>query len=195
MTMSAFERMGAGLPSRSDEVVDARRRLAVDLVDRLNLTPHAQRDERQAILKELLGHLGEGVVIRSTFRCDYGSLISVGDGSFVNFDCVFLDAAKITLGKNCWIGPRSQLLTVTHSFDPQQRSQYWSVHRPVVLEDDVWLGAGVLVLPGVTIGRGTIVGAGSIVTRDLPPGVLAFGHPAKIQRVLTPEDRLELPQE
>jgi maltose O-acetyltransferase len=142
------------------------------------------RGERQAALRQLMGSLGEHVNIRPPFRCDYGYHISIGDRTFVNFGAVFLDAAPITVGADVQIGPNVQLLTPTHELDAERRRAGWEKALPVTIGDNVWLGGGVIVCPGVTIGANTVVGAGSVVTRDLPPGVLAVGNPARVVREL-----------
>jgi maltose O-acetyltransferase len=145
--------------------------------------------ERAEILGRLLGSVGEGVRVRAPFHCDVGYHIALGARTFVNFGAVFLDLAPITVGEDVQIGPYVQLLTSTHELDPDRRRAGWERAVPVTIADNVWLGAGVIVCPGVTIGRDTVVGAGSVVTRDLPPGVLAVGNPARVVRTLTDQDR------
>jgi maltose O-acetyltransferase len=168
---------------------------AQDLLDRFNATATAAADERRALLDELLdGGLGEGVVVRPTFRCDYGTQITLGAGTFVNFDCVMLDVAPITIGRACQIATRVQLLTATHPIDPGPRRAGWESAQPIAIGDNVWLGGGVIVCPGVTIGGDTVVGAGAVVTRDLPAGVVAFGNPARVQRPIGARDRLDAPE-
>ena len=160
------------------------------LLDRYNATANDEQDERDRILRELLGAVGEGVVVKPSFRCDYGSYIAIGAGTFVNYDCVMLDVAPITIGATCQLAPRVQLLTATHPIDPQARRDQWESGAPITLGDNVWLGGGVIVGPGVTIGDDTVVGAGSVVTRDLPAGVVAVGVPARVQREIGPADRV-----
>jgi maltose O-acetyltransferase len=155
---------------------------AQGLLDRYNSTRHADRDQRDRLLRELLGSVGDGVVIQPAFRCDYGTRISIGDGTFVNYDCVMLDAAPISIGAACQLAPRVQLLTATHPIDPEPRRLGWELAKPIAIADNVWLGAGAIVCPGVRIGSDTVVGAGAVVTRDLPSGVVAFGSPAKVER-------------
>ena len=165
---------------------------AQDLLDRFNATATAAK--RRALLEELLaGGLGEGVVVRPPFRCDYGTQITLGAGTFVNFDCVMLDVAPITIGRACQIATRVQLLSATHPIDPEPRRAGWESAQPIALGDNVWLGGGVIVCPGVTIGDDTVVGAGAVVTRDLPGGVVAFGNPARVQRRIGAGDRVETP--
>jgi maltose O-acetyltransferase len=166
---------------------------AQELLDRYNATRHAEHAERDRLLRELLGSVGDGVVIKPTFRCDYGTPISIGADTFVNYDCVMLDVAPIRIGSACQLATRVQLLTATHPIDPEPRRIGWEYAKPITIGDNVWLGGGVIVCPGVTIGDDTVVGAGSVVTRDLPAGVVAFGVPAKVQRSIDERDRVEVP--
>jgi maltose O-acetyltransferase len=139
---------------------------------------------RRRVLEELLAHVGEGVEIRRPFFCDYGSQLSVGAGTFANVGLVALDVCSITIGSDVQIGPNVQLLTPTHPLDPELRRAKWEAGEPIVIHDNVWLGGGVIVLPGVTIGADTIVGAGAVVSKDLPARVVAVGNPARIVREL-----------
>jgi maltose O-acetyltransferase len=166
---------------------------AQELLGRYNATLDAERDKRSHLLRELLGEVGEGVVIKPTFRCDYGKHISIGAETFVNYDCVMLDVAPIRIGAACQLATRVQLLTATHPIDPEPRRLGWEYGQPITLEDNVWLGGGVIVCPGVTIGEDTVVGAGAVVTRDLPPGVVAFGNPARVHREIGEQDRVGVP--
>ncbi|SFE41830.1 maltose O-acetyltransferase [Actinacidiphila alni] len=143
-------------------------------------------DERNTLLRELLGEVGEDVRIRAPFHCDYGTYITIGPRTFVNFSAVLLDAGPITIGADVQIGPNVQLLTPTHELDAERRRAGWERALPVTIGDNVWLGGGVIVCPGVTIGANTVVGAGSVVTKDLPAGVLAVGNPARVVRTLEP---------
>ena len=167
---------------------------AQTLLDRFNATSHDERDERLGLLRELLGSVGENVVIRPPFRCDYGTYITIGAGTFVNFDCVMLDCAPITIGAACQIATAVQLLTPTHPVDPAPRRAGWEAAEPITLGDNVWLGGGVIVCPGVSIGNDTVVGAGAVVTRDLPAGVVAVGNPARVLREIGDADRIEVPR-
>ena len=166
---------------------------AAHLLDRYNATGHDEQAQREALLRELLGSVGDGVVVKPSFRCDYGSNIAIGDGTFVNFDCVMLDIAPIVLGSTCWLATQVQLLAATHPIDPGPRRDGWEYGAPITIGDNVWLGGGVIVCPGVTIGDDTVVGAGAVVTRDLPSGVVAYGNPARVQRPIGDGDRVEVP--
>jgi len=179
------ERMLRGeLYLAADAQLVAERARAQALLERYNATADAEGDERARLLRLLLGDVGEGVVIQPTFRCDYGSNISIGAGTFVNYDCVLLDVVPIRIGAACQIATRVQLLAATHPVDPEARRAGWESGSPITIGDNVWLGGGVIVCPGVSIGDDTVVGAGSVVTRDLPSGVVAFGNPARIHRSL-----------
>jgi maltose O-acetyltransferase len=176
-----------------DPELEADHARAQELLERYNASGHAEQDLRDRLLRELLGEVGEGVVVKPVFRCDYGSHISVGARTFVNYDCVLLDVAPIRIGAACQIAPSVQLLTATHPIDPEARRRAWEYAEPITIGDNVWLGGGVIVCPGVTIGDETVVGAGAVVTRDLPAGVVALGNPARVHREITDADSVSLP--
>ena len=163
------------------------------ILDRYNATGHDEQAERDELLRELLGSVGEGVVVKPAFRCDYGTYVSIGDGSFLNYDCVMLDIAPIVIGARCWLASCVQLLAATHPIDPIPRRDGWEYGAPITLADNVWLGGGAIVCPGVTIGEHTVVGAGAVVTRDLPAGVVAYGNPARVVREIGDRDRVQVP--
>lgn len=142
---------------------------------------HARRDR---ILRELVGSVGEGTVVRPPFRCDYGYQTHIGSRTFANWGLIALDVGKITIGDDVQIGPNVQLLTATHPVEAEPRRMKWEGSQPITIGDNVWLGGGVIVCPGVTIGENTVVGAGAVVTRDLPANVVAVGNPAKVIREL-----------
>ena len=164
------------------------------LLDRYNGSGFLEQPLRDALLRELLGEVGEGVHIRPPFRCEYGTPVSVGAGTFMNYDCLMLDVVSITIGAACQIATRVQFLTATHPIDPGPRRAGWESGAPIVIGDNVWLGGGVTVCPGVTIGDDTVVGAGSVVAKDLPAGVVAVGTPARVIREIGDADRIEVPQ-
>ncbi len=149
-------------------------------------------DVREVLLHQMLRHVGEGVIVRPPFYCEYGA-ISIGDRTFVNADLLALDVMPITIGARCQVGPRVQLLTASHPVDPEARRQGWEYGEPITIADNVWLGGGVIVCPGVRIGENTVVGAGAVVTRDLPAGVVAVGVPARVLREISERDRVEVP--
>lgn len=176
-----------------DAELEARHARAQDLLAVLVAVPHRDVAEHRRLLRALLGHLGDGVTVKPTFRCDYGTQISIASGSFVNYDCTMLDTAGIEIGAHCQLGPRVQLLTATHPVDPEPRRRGWESAQPIVIGDNVWLGGGVIVCPGVSVGNDTVVGAGAVVTRDLPAGVVAFGNPARVHRAIGPQDAVAVP--
>ena len=188
------ERMLRGELYRADDpelAADAAR--AWELTERFNATRPEEAQLRDRILRELLGEVGDGVVVRPPFRCDYGAYISIGAGTFVNFDCVMLDVAPIRIGANCQLATRVQLLTPTHPVDPEPRRLGWEAAEPIAIGDNVWLGGGAIVCPGATIGENTVVGAGAVVTSDLPAGVVAVGAPARVLREIGPRDAVRVP--
>ena len=163
-----------------------------ELVAGFNGSAPGAGDERDALLRRMLAHVGEGVVVRPPFFCEYGA-ISIGDRTFVNVGAVMLDVMPIAIGAACQIATRVQLLTATHPVDPEARRIGWEYGAPITIADNVWLGGGVIVCPGVSIGEDTVVGAGAVVTRDLPAGVVAAGVPARILREIGDGDRVETP--
>ncbi|MGE9807259.1 sugar O-acetyltransferase [Janibacter sp. G1551] len=182
---SMYRRMLDGEPYIADDpsiARDSRRaQRLTHLINTLDPTDHGRRRE---LLRELLGTFGEGSEIRPPLQCDYGYRTSVGDRTFANWGLVCLDVATVTIGDDVQIGPNAQLLTATHPLEAGPRRDKWEYAEPIVIGDNVWLGGGVIVCPGVTIGADTLVGAGSVVTRDLPTGVLAVGSPARVIRNL-----------
>ena len=137
--------------------------------------------ERRTLLLKRLALVGEGAVIRPPFHCDYGFNISLGAGVFLNFNCVILDVVTVDIGDRTQIGPGVQILTAEHPRDPASRGSGLEFGRPIRIGRDVWIGGGAIILPGVTIGDTALIGAGSVVTRDVPAGVTAFGTPARIR--------------
>jgi len=188
---TARDRMLAGELYRADDpelVADALR--AAELTHRINLSAPGESALRQALFAELLGEIGAGTVIRPPFHCDYGYQTFIGARTFANFGLICLDVATITIGDDVQIGPNVQLLTPTHPVEPGPRRDKWEAAKPISIGDNVWLGGGVIVLPGVSIGANTVVGAGAVVAKDLPTNVVAVGNPARIVRELDPEATL-----
>ncbi|MDF2693433.1 MAG: galactoside O-acetyltransferase [Labilithrix sp.] len=186
---SQRERMLAGDPYvANDPELQKESVRAISLCEQYNRTSVRDRSERQRILRELCGSVGEEVEIRPPFYCDYGYQIRIGARTFANFNFVALDVARITIGDDVQIGPNVQLLTPTHPIEPEPRRAKIEGAKPITIGNNVWLGGGVIVCPGVTIGENTVVGAGSVVARDLPANVVAVGNPARIVRRLDPND-------
>jgi maltose O-acetyltransferase len=154
------------------------------LIERFNGTSATKADEGRRLLEELLGRFGTDSQIRAPFQCDYGYLTEVGERTFINYGAAILDCAKVSIGDEVQIATNVQLLTATHPLDAATRRAAWESAEPITVEDGAWLGGGVIVCPGVTIGENTVVGAGSVVVEDLPAGVLAVGNPARPIREL-----------
>jgi maltose O-acetyltransferase len=184
-TRSMRERMLAGDLYIADDpdLAEASSR-ALDLAAAYNATSVRQAALRRSLLDELLGSVGEGTEIRPPFHVDYGSHISMGARCFANFGLIALDVAPISIGDDVQIGPNVQLLTPTHPVEAEPRRAKWEAAEPIVVGDNVWLGGGAIVCPGVSIGENTVVGAGAVVTRDLPANVVAVGNPARVIREL-----------
>ena len=181
---SQRERMLSGDPYAASDPELVRDRLrATQLTDEFNKTS-IHDPEHQRLLRELLGSVGDGTTIRPPFHCDYGYQIHIGARSFANFGLVALDVARISVGDDVQIGPNVQLLTATHPLEPEPRRAKIEGSKPITIADNVWLGGGVIVCPGVSIGQNTVVGAGAVVVKDLPANVLAVGNPARVIRHL-----------
>jgi maltose O-acetyltransferase len=153
--------------------------------ERFNATSFADRAARRAILDELLGGLGEDAEVMAPFQCDYGYHITVGARTFINYGVVVLDGAKVTIGQDVQIGPSVQLLTALHPLAPGDRRRGLETAAAVTIGEGAWLATGVIVCPGVSIGADTVVGAGSVVTKDLPPRHLCYGNPCRVIRAIT----------
>ncbi|WP_435741724.1 sugar O-acetyltransferase [Nocardioides sp. SYSU DS0663] len=158
--------------------------VAQDLAAAYNATSPRQASLRRRLLGELLGAVGEGTELRPPLYVDYGRHVTIGARCFANYGLVALDVAAITIGDDVQIGPNVQLLTPTHPVEPGPRRDKWEGAAPISIGDNVWLGGGVVVCPGVTIGENTVVGAGSVVVKDLPANVVAVGNPARVVRSL-----------
>ena len=178
------ERMLAGEPYLFDDSLDADTRRCRMLLQTVNGATPDEDEVRDEALRELLGSFGAGSNIRPPFRCEYGYQIHVGERVFANFGLVCLDVARITIGDDTRIGPGVQLLTPTHPLEPGPRREGWESAEPITIGRNVWLGGAAVVCPGVTIGDDTVVGAGAVVTRDLPSAVVAVGNPARVLRTL-----------
>ncbi|MBO9709637.1 MAG: sugar O-acetyltransferase [Caulobacter sp.] len=164
-----------------DPEIVADHEAAVAWMARYN-APDLPVSERHALLREGLGQVGERVMIRPPFHCDYGYNIAIGEGAFLNFNCVILDVTHVTIGAGCQIGPHVQIYAADHPRDPAERRTGIEFGRPVRIGSNVWIGGGSIVVPGVTIGDDAIIGAGSVVTRDVPAGATVVGNPARVRR-------------
>lgn len=185
--MTEKEKCAQGLlyDANYDAELLAERLRAKELLYDYNRLRPSQQAERRALLERLLGKMGQQTVIEQPFFCDYGYNIEVGANFFANFNFVVLDEAKVRIGDNVFIAPNVGIYTAGHPLDVAQRNQGLEYARPVTIGNNVWIGAGVSILPGVTIGDGVVIGAGSVVTKDIPAGMLAVGNPCRVVREIT----------
>ncbi|MFD4649232.1 sugar O-acetyltransferase [Streptomyces sp. NPDC058441] len=180
-----LERMLAGdLYLADDPEIARRQRRAMRLAARYQDAFIEDADKARPILADLLESVGEGVEVRPPLYVDYGSNITIGARTFVNYHLTALDVARIAIGEDCQIGPNVQLLTPTHPVEPQPRRDKLEAALPITIGDNVWLGGGVIVCPGVSIGDNSVIGAGAVVTEDIPANVVAVGNPARPARTL-----------
>lgn len=196
MARTEKERMLAGEPYRSrDPELLARYHYARTLLSAYAATPSTDTEQKQRILTSLLGSVGEGVWIEAPFFCDYGENISIGNGVFINYNCVFLDSNRISIGANTLLGPGVHIYTATHPIQAEERIHlegrgekkhafYLTHARPVHVGANAWIGGGALLLPGVTVGENTTIGAGSVVTKPVPADCFAAGNPCRVIRSL-----------
>jgi maltose O-acetyltransferase len=179
------ERMLAGEPYfAADAQLTAERLRARQVLHDFNGARPGKDAPYPRALASLFGAFGEGTVVMAPFQCDYGYNIRIGRNCFVNYNCVFLDCAPITIGDDAQIAPGVQLLTATHPIAADARRAGEESALPITLGDGVWIGGGAILLPGVTVGDDTVVGAGSVVTRDLPANVVAAGNPCRVLRAI-----------
>lgn len=183
---SEMQKMLAGeLYRAGDPEIQAAQAKAFAWMARYNASLGLPRDERRALLREGLGALGHGSGIRPPFHCDYGFNIRLGSGVFLNFNCVILYVVEVTIGDDTQIGPAVQIYTADHPRDPEERRSGKEFGRPVHIGRNVWIGGGAIILPGITIGDDAVIGAGAVVTRDVPPGATALGNPARLRPAKT----------
>lgn len=179
------QKMLAGeLYDAADPELSAERSRARLLLKKLNDSRDDQEALRREILAELIGKAGERFWIEPPFYCDYGRHITVGDRVFFNFNCVVLDVMPVTIGSDVLFGCNVQIYTATHPMDWKIRAQWLECAKPIAIGSDVWVGGGAILCPGVTLGDRTVIGAGSVVTRDIPPDVFAAGNPCRVIRSL-----------
>ena len=162
---------------------------AKDLCHRYNQLLPSRVSEQEQIIRRLFGKTKERFCITAPFWCDYGCNIEIGENFYANHNCVILDGGKVIFGDNVFIAPNCTFSTAGHPLDAEQRNQGLEYAYPIVVGDNVWFGASVTVLPGVTIGSNTVIGAGSVVNRDIPEGVVAVGNPCRVVRKITQQDK------
>ena len=178
------EKMLAGeLYNAQDPQLLAERQRAQQLFQELNATP-ADQPARARLLRELLPHAGTELGLTSPFYCDYGTNITLGDQVYFNFNCTILDVTAVTIGSRTLFGPGVQVYTATHPLDYQERTTGLEYAKPISIGEDVWVGGGAIICPGVSIGDRAVIGAGSVVTKDIPADTLAAGNPCRVIRVL-----------
>jgi maltose O-acetyltransferase len=184
----AHMRTGQMYNDLSPELVAARQQ-AVLLANAYNEAFAGPADERQALLRRLLGSMGSRVHFEPGFRCEFGRNIHIGDNFYANFDCIMLDGGGIHIGNDVLLAPRVGIYTANHAIDATERAAGGCFAKPVRIGNRVWIGAGCHLNPGVTIGDDSIIGSGSVVTRDIPPGVIAAGIPCRVVRAITEQDK------
>lgn len=174
------------------EVAELRTRCA-DLCYEFNNCRPSEIERQRELLSEMLGSIKGNPVVTAPFYCDYGCNISVGENFYTNHNVTILDGAKVIFGDNVFIAPNCVFSTAGHAIDSEQRNQGLEIALPITVGNSVWIGANVSVLPGVTIGSNTIIGAGSVVNKDIPDGVIAVGNPCKVIRRITDADKEKYP--
>lgn len=188
--MTEREKAEAGLlydANYNSELVEERARCH-DLCRQYNTLNETEAFDRMLFLENLFGQIGKGFEVIAPFWCDYGRNIFAGDHLFLNFNTVILDEARVKFGDNVFVAPNCGFYTAGHPLDAARRNQGLEYARPITIGDNVWIGANTTVLPGVTIGSNTVIGAGSVVTHDIPDGVVATGAPCRVRRAITAED-------
>jgi maltose O-acetyltransferase len=179
------EKMLAGeMYDATDPQLTSERRRARDLCKSLNESADNEQELRQGIIRELFGRAGDAIWIEPPFYCDYGANIALGSQVFFNFNCVVLDPAPVIIGSNVLFGPAVQICTASHPMRASERRTGREFARPIEIGSDVWVGAGAIICPGVRIGSRAVIGAGSVVTRNIPADVLASGTPCRVTRQL-----------
>lgn len=190
--MNEKDKMLSGKPYYPfrDENLTKEREQAKDLCFEYNSLPPSKRIEKNAILKKLLGKTGKNFHIESDFNCDYGYNIEIGENFYMNHNSVILDCAKVTFGDNVFVGPNCGFYTAIHPIEPNERITGLESAKPITIGNNVWFGGNVVVLPGVTIGDNSVIGAGSVVTKSIPENVVAVGNPCRVLRQITENDTL-----
>lgn len=181
--MTEKEKMIAGkLYNALDEQLVKERITARELMRAFNNSGEEESDKRRELLAKLIPNGGEAVEIQPPFHCDYGTNIYLGNSVFMNFNCIILDVVKVSIGSRTLLGPAVQIYTATHPLDHQERASGLESGKPIIIGEDVWVGGNATICPGVTIGERSVIGAGSVVTRNIPPDVFAAGNPCKVVR-------------
>lgn len=190
MMTNQKERMLAGLPYKAwmDGLEEERNACRQKIYD-FNLLPPGERAKIPALLKELFGKTGDALFIEPPFHCDYGWNIEVGENFFANYNLTILDVGKVTIGKNVQIAPNVSIYTAGHPLHADSRNSGYEYGIPVTIGDNVWIGGSSVILPGIRIGNNAVIGAGSVVTKDIPDNMVAAGNPCRVIREITEADR------
>ncbi len=189
--MNHIERRDKGIAYISDEKVLEEMKKCRSVLQRLNSTDWTDFDKIASIVKELLGK-SENAFISPPFFCDYGFHIETGKNFFANYNCTILDVAKVKFGDNCMLGPNVAIYTAGHPIYPATRNSSYEYGKEITIGDNVWIGGSTVVCPGVQIGSNVVIGAGSVVTKDIPDWCIAAGNPCKVIRTITEADRCKL---
>lgn len=189
---SPKEKMIAGMPYLdSDGQLFKERQYAKEELKRFNDSEPKQIKFRKQLIHKLFKSTGSRFFIEPPFRCDYGYNISIGENFYSNYNCTILDCAPVTIGENVLFGPNVSLFTAGHPLHFEARNQGWEFAAPIIIEDNVWIGGQVVINPGVRIGKNTVIGSGSVVTKDIPADVVAVGNPCRVLRYITEADRVD----
>ncbi len=186
--MNNIERRDAQMPYISDGAIFEEQKKCRKILQKLNTVDRSDFDEIGKLVKELFGK-SDGAFLNPPFYCDYGSHIEVGKNFFANYNCMIIDVAKVKIGDNCQMAPNVAIYTAGHPVHPDSRNTAYEYGIEVTIGDNVWLGGNTVIVPGVHIGSNTVIGAGSVVTKDIPDWVIAAGNPCKVIRRITEEDR------
>ncbi len=190
--MTEWEKLQNGqIYNDFDDDLFQRRIAAKKLFRKYNKTEDEEVELRNQIMNDLFKHVGKDVWIEPDFRCEFGKNITIEDNVYINFGCVILDCAEVTIGANTLFGPNTGLYPVNHAIDAEERIHGGCIGKPIHIGKNVWFGGDVKVLAGVTIGDNTIIGTGSIVTKDIPSNVIAVGNPCKVIREITENDKTD----
>ena len=186
--MNELDKAAAGVlyDANGDQTLLLRRAQARARLFDINHMHPSEQAARQGLLKALLGKTGERFVIEGPFHCDYGYNIDIGENFYANVNFIVLDGAKVTIGDNVFIAPNVGIYTAGHPLDVERRNQGLEYAWPVTIGDNVWIGAGAMILPGVTVGAGSVIAAGAVVNRDVPAFTLVAGNPARVVRTIDP---------
>jgi len=186
--MDNKERRDAGMAYISDASVAEEQKQCRRLLQQLNFMDRSDFEGIAKVVKQILGK-SDGAFINPPFYCDYGTHIEIGSHSFINYNCTMLDVAKITIGDYCQMAPNVSIYTAGHPLHPVSRNSAYEYGKPVTIGDNCWIGGNVIICPGVTIGNNVVIGAGSVVTKDIPDWSLAAGNPCRVIRTITDEDK------